>query len=130
MCCPGSSESGSGVQCTGIVTGTVTITGAPKSFTPGYVGVGACPVTGSSGGCANPTSYLTGNGGTYSLTLAAGGWKITPFYEINPYGGAFLGKSAVVTVPAGGTGTQNFTVPLKNAAAVVGAGTRHNPPPT
>jgi hypothetical protein len=59
---------------TGTVTGSVTITGAPKRFAPGFVGVGACPDAGGSDQmCANP-QYTMGLG-TSCHSLPGRGWS-------------------------------------------------------
>jgi hypothetical protein len=125
--CSGSGSSGSSSssssQCTpqpGTVTGTVTITGAPAGFSPAFSGAGACPTSTPAGQvCPNPV-YALANGGTYSLSLPAGKWHVTGFYENNAYGGAFLGDTKTVVVPAGGTVTRNLAVPYQVPAAIRG----------
>jgi hypothetical protein len=102
------------------VTGTVTVTGAPQGFVPTFSGVGACPPAQPPGQvCANPIVALA-SGGKYTLSLDAGQWLLDGFYELNGFGGAFLGIPASVTVPAGGTVTQNFTIPYQAPAAIKG----------
>ena len=108
------------VTGTGTVTGTVAVTGAPTGFVPGFMGAGACPSSGGSGlACASPV-YTLAAGGTYSLSLAAGQWTVDGFYEVNGFGGAYLGTPQVVTVPAGGTVTANFTVAYRMPATLKG----------
>lgn len=125
-CCSGSSGSsgsGSSSGCStgsGTVTGKISIMGAPKGFSPPYIGAGACPITGPTETfCANPTYVLTTNG-AYSLSLSAGTWVIAGFYELAPYGGAFIGPSKTVTVSAGGTVTAHLTVPYAAPAELTG----------
>ena len=47
-------------------------------------------------------------------------WRISGFYEINAFGGAFLGDPQIVTVPGGGTVTENLFVPYRGPAALKG----------
>jgi hypothetical protein len=123
-CSSGSSAtsgSGSSGQCgQGTVTGTVTVTGAPSGFSPAYLGAGACPASTPTGlACANP-QYALEFAGTYSLSLAAGTWEVAGFYENGGLGGVFLSASQFVTVPSGGTVTENFTVPYQVPATLKG----------
>src|ERR1700682_2126941 len=104
---PTRAASGVALSTSGTLTGTVTVTGAPQGFTPGFLGAGACPSTTPPGQvCANPV-YALATGGTYTLSLAAGSWEIDGFYEVNGFGGVFLGPPQLVTIPAGGTVPQN-----------------------
>jgi len=127
-CCSGGSGSASGSgsgsgQCVtgpGTVTGTVTVTGAPKNFVPPFSGAGACPDTGPSSVttlCADP-DYALADNGSYTLTLDPGTWVIDGFYEINGFGGAFLGAPQVVTVTSGGTLVLDTTVPYAKPATL------------
>jgi len=122
-CCSSSSDSsGSSSTCTpssGNVAGTVAVTGAPNRFNAPYLGVGACPDTGAPLVCANPT-YVFSYDGTYSMTLAPGTWRISAFYELNPYGGAFLGTGLVINVVDGQPLTENLTVPYARPASIAG----------
>jgi hypothetical protein len=118
----GSSTGSSSSVCSGsgTVRGTVTVTGAPPNFIPAYVGAGACPASGPPGlVCANPI-YSLSSSGRYTLSLPAGTWNVDGFYEINGFGGPFLGIARVVTVTAGESLTQNLTVPYRNPAALTG----------
>ena len=127
-CCPGSSGSSSSTCPPGTISGTVKITGAPKGFTPAYEGAGGCPDTGPPGQmCANPV-YALATDGNYTLSLAAGKWRVAGFYEINAFGGAFLGSSVVVHVPSGGQVTLDLTVPYTAPAAMKGKITVRNVP--
>ncbi len=120
----GCSSGGSSSTCTpeGTVLGTVTVTGKPTRFVPGYRGAGACPDSGRARmACADPIYALTGAAGYYHLTLPAGKWRVDGFYEINPYGGAFLGSPRVVTVSAGRTIVDYAAVPYQKPAAARGA---------
>jgi len=104
----------------GTVTGKVTITGAPKGFSPGEVGAGACPdTTKTAMACAQPVYDLAGDG-VYSLSLTAGKWLVDGFYETRAFGGVFLGTAVVVTVKADAKSTRNFTVAYRKPAAVHG----------
>jgi hypothetical protein len=117
----GTVGSSSSICGPGTVTGTVKVTKAPTGFQPAYMGAGACPDTGPAGQmCANPQYALSGSGGTYTLTLSAGTYRVSGFYENNAYGGAFLGATNVVTVTTGGTVTLNLVVPYQAPAAITG----------
>jgi hypothetical protein len=106
---------------TGTVTGTVTITGAPKGFAPPFLGAGACPTSTPPGQiCASPQFSLA-NGKTYTLSLAAGPWRLDGFYEIGPFGGAFLGSAKTVNVVATKTVTVNLTIPYKAPGGLTGS---------
>jgi hypothetical protein len=84
------------------------------------VGVGACPAsTGSGLICADPIYALATNG-TYSLTLSPGSWRVGGFYEINAYGGAFLGTSRTIDVAANQPIAADFTVPYAKPASLAG----------
>lgn len=105
---------------TGELTGTVSITGAPKGFS-GLVGVGACPAPIRKGEiCASPQYTLSSNGGTYTLALRPGSWFAVGFYELAAFGGAFLGKSKMVTITAATTVHRNFTIPYTAPGTVRG----------
>jgi hypothetical protein len=104
----------------GTVTGKVTITGAPKGFSPGEIGAGACPDTAKTAmACAEPV-YDLASDGVYSLSLTAGKWLVDGFYETRAFGGVFLGTAVVVTVKADAKSTKNFTVAYQKPAAVHG----------
>lgn len=120
----GSSGSGSSSQCPppapGTVTGTVTITGAPAGFVPAYEGFGGCPSAGIVGkGCSDPVDALASNG-VYTLSLAPGSYSGSGFYELNAYGGAFLGAGHTITITSGKTITLNLTVPYKAPSEITG----------
>ena len=119
----GSSGSGSSSTCRpqGTVIGTVTVTGKPAGFVPAETGAGACPDSGPPGMvCANPIYTLADRAGSYSLPLTVGKWRMAGFYEVHPYGGAFLGTSRVVTVSAGKKITEHVTAPYRKPAALKG----------
>jgi hypothetical protein len=100
------------------VVGTVTVTGAPSGFVAPYIGAGACPDVGDvTDVCANPIFTLAQNG-SYSLSLDPGTWVVYGFYEINAFGGAFIGAPNVVTVVSGGTLVANVTVPYRVPATL------------
>jgi len=117
----GSGSSSSSSQCPGgTLTGTVTVKGGPAGFAPAYLGAGACPATTMSGvACANPV-YALAVGNSYSLSLSAGTWEVSGFYENSGYGGVFLSPAKQVTVPSGGTVTANFVVAYQGPATVRG----------
>ena len=84
------------------------------------MGVGACPASSPPGlVCANPVYALATNG-TYALTLAPGSWRVDGFYEINAYGGAFLGTARIIDVAANQPITADFTVPYSKPATLAG----------
>jgi len=113
----GSSSSG----CpTGNVVGTIAVTGAPRRFSPPELGVGACPASSPAGlVCADPV-YAFVIGDTYALTLTPGSWRLSGFYELSPYGGAFLGTPQILDVAANQPITANFTVPYAKPATLLG----------
>jgi hypothetical protein len=100
------------------VSGTITITGAPKNFEPAFEGAGACPAPTTSL-CADPTYTLSDQ--TYTLPLPAGTWDMAGFYELSGFGGVFLSPFAAVTVSAGQTTTQNFTIAYEKPATFHGS---------
>ena len=99
----------------GTVSGTVTVTGAPKNFTA-YVGVAAC-VGSTPGACPNP-QYSLASQSSYSMTLAAGTWSIQGFYELGAFSGPFLGQATTVTVAANSSQTLNFTIAYSQPGVV------------
>lgn len=108
------------VSAYGTISGTVTVAGAPVGFTPSFVGAGACPALTPAGvACANPV-YSLANNGSYSISLSAGSWEVSGFYENNGFGGVFLSPPQRVTVPGGGTVTANFLVEYQAPATVKG----------
>ena len=100
------------------VSGTLTVTGAPKGFVPSFEGGGACPAPITTL-CADPQYTLT-SGGTYDLPLAPGNWDVAGFYELGAFGGVFLGSFVEVTVSAGETTTENLSIPYQKPAGVRG----------
>jgi hypothetical protein len=128
MCCSSSSSTS---QCAGVgtVTGTVTVTGAPKRFTPAFLGAGACPASSPPNvACADPI-YALASEGAYTLSLSAGTWRISGFYENSGFGGAFLGPAQTVAVTAGGTVNVDLSVPYEKPASLSGTITVKNVPP-
>ncbi len=103
---------------TGTVSGTVTVTGAPKGFTPALSGVGGCK-SGAFATCSSP-KFAVASGAPYTFTLPGGTWHLQGFYVLTPFGGGFLGSSATVTVQTGKTDTVNFTVAYKKPGSVNG----------
>ncbi len=112
--------SATGPSGVGTVTGSVAVTGAPNGFVPAYIGMSACPSSGPPTQlCADP-DYTLAEGGTYTLSLTAGTWDVAAFYEINPFGGVFLGTFETVTVPSGGSVTENLTVAYQKPSTLKG----------
>lgn len=103
----------------GIMAGTVKVTGAPKGFF-GFVGVGACPVSTPKGTICSSPEYALASAGTYSLFLKRGNWSAVGFYELAAFGGAFLGKSKMITIVGGTTIHRNFTIPYEPPGTVTG----------
>jgi hypothetical protein len=103
---------------TGTVTGTVTVTGAPKGFQPLLTAVGGCR-SGSFALCATPQLGLA-SGGPYTLTLKTGNWNLQGFYLLG-LGGIILGAPTTVTVQAGETETVDFTVAYQKTGSVKGS---------
>jgi hypothetical protein len=104
---------------TGTVTGTVTVTGAPKGYQPLLTAVGGCR-SGSFALCATPQLGLA-SGGPYTLTLTAGNWNLQGFYLLGLGVGSFLGAPKTVTVLAGKTQTVDFTVAYQKPGSVKGS---------
>jgi hypothetical protein len=103
----------------GALEGTVTITGAPAGFAPGFEGVGACPAGGPPGVvCPNPQYTLGGGTSGYALPLTPGQWGAAGFYELAGFGGQFISTVQTVTVAAGVIDQVNFTVPYVAPATV------------
>jgi hypothetical protein len=116
----GSGSGSSSGSSSGNVAGTIVITGAPSGFTPGELGVGACPASSPAGQvCADPV-YALATDGTYSFTLSPGSWRVDGFYEINPYGGAFLGTARIIDVAPNQLISADFTVPYSKPASLSG----------
>ncbi len=128
MCCSSSSSTS---QCAGVgtVTGTVTVTGAPKKFTPAYLGAGACPASSPPNEVCSDPVYALASDGVYTLSLSAGTWRMSGFYENSGFGGAFLGPAQTVTVTAGGTVHVDLSVPYEKPASLSGTITVKNVPP-
>jgi hypothetical protein len=112
---------------TGTVTGKVTVTGAPRGFSPAYAGVGGCQ--GAVVAICPSPRYTLASGSAYTFTLPVGTWHLEGFYELAPFGGAFLGTTSTVAVLAGKTATANFTVPYEAPGSVKGAVSVTNIPP-
>jgi hypothetical protein len=118
--CPSGSSGSSGPPAPGVVTGTVTITGAPAGFAPTFVGAGACPdVSGPGSFCSDP-QYSLLDDGTYSLDLSPGTWLVDGFFSNQGFGADYLGTAQVVQVASGGTVVENLAVPYSPPATVAG----------
>ncbi len=103
----------------GTITGTVTITGAPKGFTPAFSGVGGCPAP-AKAICPSPHYSIAGKAGAYTLQLPAGDWTLAGWYELAPFGGQFVGMPVTVDVVPGKTTTANVTVAYRPPGTVAG----------
>lgn len=102
----------------GSVSGMVTVTGAPKSFSPALLAVGGC-TSGSFASCASPQlSEVSGT--TYTFALPEGTWHLQAFYVLVPYGGAFIGSAKTVSVKADKTTEANLTLAYKKPGSVKG----------
>ncbi len=110
--------SGTGATATGTVQGTITVTGAPKGFSPPFEGVGACPAGGPPQKLCAAPRYLLGS--PYTLVLPVGSWRLAGFYELAPFGGPFLGTLQTVKVTAGADLHINVTVPYRVPGTVQG----------
>jgi len=123
-CCSSGSGSASGSSgCNSgpaTVTGTATITGAPSGFVAPFVGAGACPFTGPASVhtlCPDP-NYALVDSGLYTLSLTPGTWVIEGFYEINAFGGAFLGAPEVVTLSPGQSSVLDVSIKYSKPATL------------
>ncbi len=88
----------------GIVTGTVTVTGAPAGFT-GIPGMEACQ-----SGAPNTCEVVEATP-NYGLEVPAGTWILTPGYLLPPFDNEVAGAPVTVSVPSGRVVTENLTVP-------------------
>ncbi len=108
----------------GVLTGLSTVSSAPAGFSAA-VGVVACrSTTSSSTQCAHPYSTISGSGGSYTLDLPAGSWRVTGYYTLSSFGGslggAFFGPSIVLVMTSGVTSRYNVSVPYQVPAIVTG----------
>jgi hypothetical protein len=100
---------------TGMVSGAVTVTGAPAGF-DAPTGVEACPAAPAAPADhpQPPRGFCPGGrlapatGGTYAFILPAGSWTLTPGYLQGRT--AVEGTPVTVTVTAGQTTSQDLTV--------------------
>ena len=100
---------------TGTVSGTVTVTGAPKNFSA-FIGVAACKGT-PSGACPLP-QYSLASQSNYTITLTAGSWTLQGFYEIGVFSGPFLGKASSITVAPNSSQSIDFTIAFSDPGVV------------
>ncbi len=100
----------------GLLTGTVTVTGAPSGFSD-PVGVIACQV-GNSNDCQDQPVV---NGSTYSLLLSSGEWDVTGLYLAAPFYNAIVGPTMVVAVPGGKITKIDLSVPYQVLGTATGS---------
>ncbi|HEV3132665.1 MAG TPA: hypothetical protein VGY51_11950 [Acidimicrobiales bacterium] len=103
----------------GLLTATVTVTGAPAGFSA-PVAFSACQV--GTGICQSSYGYPFG-GNSFPLLLATGQWTVNGRYLVPPFDNAISGPSQTVTI----TGGQVTSVALAVPYQVLGtaAGTIH-----
>ena len=80
-----------------LLTGTVSVTGAPSGFSD-EVGVTACPAGGQSGGASYCHTFYGFSGNRYTMVLDAGQWSVKGFYLAEPYDNAVDGPTQLVTL--------------------------------
>ena len=105
---------------TGTLTGNVVVVGAPAGFA-GEVGVAACPAPSSKGLCSSPEYAVSGSGGSYTLSLAAGSWQVREFYVVGYQGGAFIGRPKTISLVGGQTVRRNIAIRYQVPSSLVGA---------
>jgi hypothetical protein len=104
----------------GLVTGTVTVTGAPRGF-GAYSGALACQGAGTAGCAAPSTSQpISPPNADFQLLVPAGTWSVSGDYQLNFGGGVFTGPGQNVAVQAGATTTVNLVVPYVAPGTVIG----------
>ena len=108
----------------GVLTGLSTVSNAPAGFSA-EVGVVACRSTTSQvSRCPHPYSTISGSGGSYSLDLPAGSWRVTGYYTLGSFGGslggAFFGPSIVLLMTSGVTDRYNVSIPYQAPAVATG----------
>jgi hypothetical protein len=103
----------------GTLTGNVVVIGAPAGFA-GEVGVAVCPVSSSKGLCTSPQYAVSGSGGSYTLSLAAGPWQVREFYSVGFEGGAFLGRPRTLSLVGGQTIRENISIRYRVPSSLVG----------
>ena len=108
----------------GVLTGLSTVSNAPAGFSAA-VGVVACRSTASpSTQCAHPYSTISGSGGSYTLDLPVGSWRVTGYYTLSSFGGtlggAFFGPSIVLVMTSGTTVRYDVSIPYQTPAVVTG----------
>jgi hypothetical protein len=113
---------------TGTLTGNVVVIGAPANFS-GEVGVAACPATASKGLCSSPQFAVSGSGGSYTLSLAAGSWEVWEFYSLGFEGGAFIGRARAVSLVGGQTVRQNIAIHYQTPSSIMGTAAVTDVPP-
>jgi hypothetical protein len=89
----------------GLLSATVTVTGAPTGFTD-PVGLAAC----QAGSCQTFTDL---SGGSTTLLLAVGTWTVHGLYLASPFDNAIAGPSQTVTISGGHTTTVPLSVPYQ-----------------
>ena len=100
---------------TGTVSGAVTVTGAPKTFSA-FIGVAACK--GTPGGACPLPQYSLASQSSYTITLTAGSWSLQGFYELGAFSGPFLGKASSITVAPNSSQSIDFTIAFSEPGVV------------
>lgn len=103
----------------GTLTGNVVVIGAPAGFA-GEVGVAVCPLSSSKGLSASPQYAVSGSGGSYTLTLAAGSWQVREFYSVGFQGGAFIGRPRTLSLVDGQTVRENISIRYQVPSSLLG----------
>ncbi len=108
----------------GVLTGLSTVSNAPANFSAD-VGVVACSSTTTPLlRCAHPDSTISGSGGSYTLDLPAGTWRVTGYYTLSSFGGilggAFFGPSIVIGITSSKTVRYDVSIPYQTPAVVTG----------
>jgi hypothetical protein len=102
----------------GILTGTLSVTGAPSGFAA-PLGINAC--TTKSGTTTCTAQPVFGGNNTYTLPLAAGRWSIQPLYLVPPFFNAIFGSKHTVSVRGGTIKTLNLAEPYVHTGTAIGA---------
>ncbi|MGB7050262.1 MAG: hypothetical protein WBG41_01695 [Acidimicrobiales bacterium] len=125
---PAAAAGASAATSMGTLTGNVVVIGAPAGFS-GEVGVAACPASASKGLCSSPQFAVSGSGGSYTLSLAAGAWEVREFYSVGFNGGAFIGRPRTISLIGGQTVRQNFAIHYQTPSSITGTATVTDVPP-
>jgi hypothetical protein len=92
----------------GLVSGKVTVTGAPRGFSD-PVGVSLCGRERGLTACDSASAV----GGVFSSLLPVGTWKATGLYLVPPFYNAVSGATKTITVTSGHSTTVDLTDPYQ-----------------